>query len=276
MKDSKISWTHNTFNPWWGCVKVSAGCTHCYAETFSKRTGNKVWGADAERRFFGPKHWQEPLKWNREAMTAGERQRVFCGSMCDWTEIHQNATTNARMNIERAKLFDMIDRTPMLDWLLLTKRPENIVRHLPVDWLQNPRDNVWLGTTCENQEQAKRIPLLVRVPAAVRFLSCEPLLGPIDFLSPHIQYETWQVGESFHGPNRLQGIHWVIVGGESGHGARPMDEEWARDIKAQCLDTGVDFFMKQMGGAIDKRHDLEDMPEDLRIQQFPTPQFESA
>lgn len=259
MKDSKIEWTHHTFNPWWGCVKVSEGCKHCYAETFSKRTGNDVWGVDKPRRFFGDKHWNEPLKWDREAFESGERRRVFCASMADVFEDRRD------LDDQRAKLFNLILKTPNLDWLLLTKRPENIKRLMYPSAIWGI-ENVWLGTTCENQEQAdKRIPELLAVPAAVRFLSCEPLLGPVNL------HEVTR--DPFGG---IPGIHWVIVGGESGHGARPMTEIWARDLRNQCNNAGVAFFMKQMGGTIDKRHDLDDLPEDLRIRQFPTAQLAPA
>jgi len=257
-QDSKIEWTHHTFNPWWGCVKVSAGCTHCYADTFSKRYGHDIWGVDRPRRFFGDKHWAEPVKWNKEAEKVGERRRVFCASMADVFEGREDLSPH------RWRLFNLIESTPDLDWLLLTKRPENMLNLLPTNWLIDPRPNVWLGTTAENQEQAgKRIPELLATPAAIRFLSCEPLLGPVNL------HEVTR--DPFGG---IPGIDWVIVGGESGHGARPMDEAWARDLRDQCKDAGVSFFMKQMGGKIDKRHDLEDLPEDLRIREFP--QYEQS
>jgi len=120
MKSTEIAWTHSTWNPWWGCTKVSPGCKRCYAETFAKRVGFKVWGQDGERRAFGNKHWAEPLRWNAEAEKAGERRRVFCASMADVFEDHSVAIA------ERPRLWSLIERTPMLDWLLLTKRPENV------------------------------------------------------------------------------------------------------------------------------------------------------
>jgi len=259
-QDSKIEWTHHTFNPWWGCVKVSDGCKHCYADTFSKRYGHDIWGVDKPRRFFGDKHWNEPVKWNREAEKAGERRRVFCASMADVFEGREDCAPH------RWRLFNLIETTPNLDWLLLTKRPENILNLLPTNWLIDPRPNVWLGTTVENQEQAgRRIPELLEAPAVVRFLSCEPLLGPVNL------HEVTR--NPFGG---IPGIDWVIAGGESGHHARPMAEAWARDLRDQCNNAGIAFFMKQMGGAIDKRHDLDDLPEDLRIRQFPTAQLVTA
>jgi len=116
-KDSKIEWTHHTFNPWWGCVKVSPGCEHCYAEAFAKRVGKKVWGAQSDRRFFGDPHWREPLKWHDEAVITGERRRVFCASMADVFEDRDELIPH------RIRLFQLIANTPKLDWLLLTKRP---------------------------------------------------------------------------------------------------------------------------------------------------------
>src|SRR5689334_16021242 len=130
---TKIGWTHHTFNAWWGCHKVSPACKHCYAESFSKRTGHAVWGANAPRRFFGDAHWREPLKWNAAAEKAGERRRVFCGSMMDVFEWHDEPT-NEQMNAARARLWELIESTPWLDWLLLTKRPENASSVLPDRW----------------------------------------------------------------------------------------------------------------------------------------------
>jgi protein gp37 len=228
-KDSAIEWTDHTFNPWWGCVKVSPGCKNCYAETLSKRFGHKVWGPQGERRFFGVKHWAEPLKWDRQAKAEGVRRRVFCGSMCDVFE------EGAALNTERAVLWDLIWKTPNLDWLVLTKRPENIYGMVPGYWINHmtgtewPR-NIWIGTSVEDQQRAdERIPELLKVPAKVRFLSCEPLLGQID-ITP------W-----------LSKLQWVIVGGESGQRARPMHPEWARSLRDQCVSVGVPFFFKQWG-----------------------------
>ena len=157
MKDSKIEWCHHTFNPWWGCVKISPGCAHCYADSFATRTGHDVGGPDAPRRFFGDKHWQEPLKWNEEAKAAGEPQRVFCASMADVFEDRPD------LDDARFRLMELIDVTPWLRWLLLTKRPQNITPlmkritngNFPEAF--NFRDhmpNVWIGTTVEDQARA--------------------------------------------------------------------------------------------------------------------------
>jgi len=224
VKNSKIEWTHHTFNPWWGCVRVSPACQHCYAEALAKRVGQKVWGVEAPRRFFGAAHWREPLRWNRAAAEAGERHRVFCASMADVFE--------DRPDVEDARghLFGLIEATRSLDWLLLTKRPENIRRMVPRDWLESPPFNVWYGTTVEDVPRQARIATLREVPAAVRFLSCEPLLAHLNF--------------DVHG---LSGIHWVIAGGESGPGARPMQPVWPRYLRNRCVEGGVAFHFKQWG-----------------------------
>lgn len=241
--DTKIEWTHHTFNPWWGCEKVSPGCAHCYADTFAKRVGQKVWGADAPRRFFGDKHWAEPLKWNRYAEKAGKRRRVFCASMAD---VFEDRTD---LRDARATLFHTIGATPHLDWLLLTKRPENIARlWAEATAFPPPWPNVWLGTTVEDQQRAdERIPKLLAVPAAVRFLSVEPLLGPVDL--------RFHLGIAENHDDLRGGIGWVIVGGESGPGARPMHPAWARSIRDQCRAAGVAFFFKQQGAWTPRRPD---------------------
>lgn len=224
--DTAISWCDHTFNPWWGCVKVSPACQHCYAETFSKRVGLKVWGPDSERRFFGLKHWREPVKWNAAAVKAGVRRRVFCASMADVFEDRSDLLD------ERSRLFDLIDETPALDWLLLTKRPENIAQLMPTYWGGKVWPNVWLGTTVENQKYAdERIPRLLEVDCVVRFLSAEPLLGPLE-LTPDVLLE----------------LDWIIAGGESGPKNREPEADWFRSLRDQCQAAGVYFHFKQWGG----------------------------
>jgi len=236
-KITSIEWCHHTFNPWWGCEKVSPACQHCYAETFSKRTGHGVWGAHAPRRFFGEEKWKEPLQWNAEAIADGERKRVFCASMADVFEDRED------LNPWREKLWDLIDQTPMLDWLLLTKRPENIGNMVP--WTTDWPENVWLGTTVENQKYAdERLPHLLKHKAKVRFLSCEPLLGVVDL-------KKWIKPNKKKG---LQGIDWIIAGGESGPGARPMNPEWVRSLRDQAQSAGVPFHFKQWGQWAPKDH----------------------
>ena len=230
-----IEWCDHTFNPWWGCVRVSPACQHCYAETFAKRTGNAVWGIDAPRRFFGDKHWQEPVKWNMAAAAAGVRRKVFCASMAD---VFEDRTD---LQEARGRLFRLIDTTPMLDWLLLTKRPENLSMMLPADWRETPRRHVWFGTTAENETYLHaRVERLARVPAAVRFLSYEPALGGLPTLWMYL-------GERGYSAS-ARALHWVIAGGESGPGFRTPDAAWFRDVRDQCVDTDTPFFFKQWGG----------------------------
>ena len=220
-KDSRIEWTHHTFNPWWGCVRVSPACAHCYAETWARRLGADLWGRGAERRFFRDDHWRHPVRWNAEAARAGARRRVFCASMADVFE------SRAELNPWRARLWPLIEQTPWLDWLLLTKRPQNIRRMMP--WQSEWPSNVWLGTTAENQKFANlRIPQILEFPARIHFISAEPLLGPLSI-------------------SQWRKIDWVIAGGESGHGARPTDPGWIRSLRDECDSAGVAFHFKQWG-----------------------------
>lgn len=226
-KNSKIEWTHHTFNPWWGCIKVSPACKHCYAESWAKRVGMDLWSAGSARRFFSEAHWRQPLKWNRDAELVRRRRRVFCASMGD---IFEN---RRELDLWRSMLWPIIEQTPWLDWLLLTKRPQHIAALVP--WTDTWPHNIWLGTTAENQRWAnKRIPILLKHKAAIHFISCEPLLGSID-LSP------W-LGSSQDGS-----LNWVIAGGESGSKARPMNPEWAIDLRDQCVAADVPFHFKQWG-----------------------------
>lgn len=257
MKNSTIAWTDHTFNPWWGCVKVSEGCKNCYAETFAKRTGNDVWGVDAPRRFFGEKHWSEPRKWNTEAAREGVRRRVFCASMADVFETHRDEKTQDAMDSARNRLAELVKETPHLDWLFLTKRIENAEE----DWFLRGLENVWIGATCENQERAnERIPHLLRIPAAVHFISVEPQIEKVSLeaASYFMANET-----------TFYGLEWVIVGGESGPKCRPFDPDWARLLRDECVQIGAHFFMKQLGGHPHKRENLEDLPADLRIRRVP-------
>lgn len=221
-KNSRIEWTNHTFNPWWGCVKVSPACKHCYAESWSKRVGQNVWGVGSPRRFFGDKHWNEPLRWNAAAELAGKRARVFCASMADVFEDRRD------LDVWRERLWGLIAATPWLDWLLLTKRPEAVMRLAP--WNDSWPENVWLGTTVEDQRRAlERLPVLENIPAVVRFISAEPLLDAID-LAP------W-----------LHSLDWVITGGESGSKARPSSPSWFLALMNQCMAADVAFHFKQWG-----------------------------
>lgn len=221
-QNSKIEWTDHTFNPWWGCVKVSEACKHCYAEAWAKRVGQKVWGPKTPRRFFSDKHWSEPLNWNRKLEKTGDRQRVFCASMADVFEDRQE------LDEHRHRLWQLIAATPQLDWLLLTKRPQLALRFSP--WSNDWPKNVWLGTTIENQKRAdENLPFLLESNARVKFISAEPLLGPLD-LSAYIA-----------------DLNWVITGGESGPKARPASPAWFRDLHMQCMAENVPFHFKQWG-----------------------------
>ena len=235
--NSKIEWTHHTFNPWVGCTKISPACAHCYAEAWAKRSGLVQWGDQAERRHTSLANWGQPRKWNENARREGVRRRVFCASLADVFE------DRAELIPWRTELFNLIDQTRALDWLLLTKRPENIQRLWPESFQDHTRcPNIWLGATVENQEMAdRRIPALLKAPAKVRFLSCEPLLGRVNlaFLANASQ------------------LHWVIAGGESGQSARPMHPDWARLLRDQCQSAGAQFHFKQwgewIGGKFDRR-----------------------
>jgi protein gp37 len=257
--ETGIAWTDHTFNPWWGCTRVSPGCERCYAESWDARWKGGHWGPKAERRFFGDAHWNEPRKWNRDAEKAGVRRRVFCASMADVFEDRSD------LDEHRLRLWHLVIDTPSLDWLLLTKRPENIHRLYPKAFLEEPPENVWLGTTAEDQRRLnERAPRLCEVPAAVRFLSIEP------------QLESIEVRPWLHGPSA---IDWMIVGGESGAGAREFRFEWARLLLVRAREAGTAFFMKQSGAnpaeyltrlhVSGKGDSLEELPEDLRVREFP-------
>ena len=328
-ENSRIEWTTHTFNPWRGCQRVAPECDHCYAEAMSKRNPATLgtWGPAGTRVVAAESYWRAPVRWNANAEGAEERPRVFCASLSDVFEDWQGVMVDASgqqlfefggwwltdydvplgielavagcplsMSAVRRRLFRLINSTPNLDWLLLTKRPENVERLTPTYFpggyvaeagtmnQEGPRPNVWIGTSAGTQATADRfIPHLLKAPAAVRFLSCEPLLGPVDlgdYLDP---------GAESGGPAGFQprpGIDWVIVGGESGPHARPCDVEWIRSIVRQCREAGVPVFVKQLGapaesnswagslrlpGLSDKKGgDMEEWPEDLRIREVPT------
>lgn len=259
--NSKIEWTHHTFNPWRGCTKVSDGCKNCYAETMSKRNPRVlgIWGDNGTRVVASESMWREPVKWNAQAAAIQEmwehsegpkgdrpeRPRVFCASLADVCE-DRHDLIEPRIRLKR-----LIESTPHLEWLLLTKRPEQFLRlfYGPEWWPKN----IWVGTSCENQQTAdERIPHLLRVPAAVRFLSCEPLLGPID-----LQSSRAFGGADGHDVRQTGGgsVRWVIAGGESGSAARPCNIDWIRAIRDQCKAAGVACFVKQLGARIVTRND---------------------
>jgi protein gp37 len=292
-----IPWCHHTFNGWIGCYKISPGCANCYAsvDTFTRvqrSKGNELWGKNAARHITSDANWRKPLRWDNDAADTGERRRVFASSLCDVFEDRDD------LHAPRLCLWKLILNTPNLDWLLLTKRPENVLPSLRkvhdlsrknglIDdclgaWIDGsyPPDNVWLGVSVENQAEAdRRIPILLSIPARVRFLSVEPLLGPVDlepYLAPAWVAEPDPDGAGYDVP----GIDWLIVGGESGPKARPFDLAWARSLQEQCAAAGVAYFMKQVGAnACEEGHrlslrdshggNLDELPADLRVRQFP-------
>ncbi len=273
MINSKIEWTDHTFNPWWGCEKVSQGCKNCYAEALDKRWQGGHWGPGSSRRPMSAQYWRQPLNWNKAAGIQGVTEKVFCASMADVFEGHPE--TIRHLNL----LFDLIACTPNLIWQLLTKRPENILKLVPEKWITRWPKNVWIGTSVENQEAAEtRIPILLGVPAKVRFLSCEPLLGDLDIMYPKGIWpdgpetccsgrECGCMGQPTE-PPLVHGIHWVIAGGESGHGARPCHPTWIRGLRNQCQSAGVAFFFKQYGDwlpVIENVHRLNNIPDPERM-----------
>lgn len=233
-----INWTDRSFNPWIGCAKVSEACDFCYAwtqadvmhraESWSGRKGLRVWGPDAERYFpGGDDWWKVPLKWNRQAEAARVRVKVFSADMADLFDDYHGPSERT-LNERRARMWSLIEETPWLEWQILTKRPEN-VRHM-VPWGSKWPRNVWIGATVENQQRAdERIPHLVDLPAAVRFLSVEPNRGPIDLSTS----------------SGL--VDWVICGAESISKKRPFDIAWVRSLRDQCLHGGIAFWFKQWG-----------------------------
>jgi protein gp37 len=289
-ENSAIQWTDHTFNPWIGCAKVSAGCKHCYAETLmDTRYGRVEWGVNGTRSRTSDANWKKPLAWNRAAEKAGKPARVFCASLADVFEDRPELVP------WRSDLWALVERTPWLRYQLLTKRPENVMGMVPESWRDGFPPHVWIGTSVEDQAAAdERIPHLLQIPAKVRFLSCEPLIGPVD-LKPQWLHE--HPGTLHLGPGHYPGpaIHWVIAGGESGPGARPCDVAWLRSLRDQCAAAGVPYFLKQLGsrphsvadriGPIPKgiafpngfyRHlndhkggDMEEWPADLRLRGFP-------
>ena len=251
MRDSNIEWTDHTFNPWIGCQKISPGCDHCYAEAMmDHRYGRVQWGPWGKRDRTSPANWRNPLKWDREAQAVGTRARVFSASLADWLD-------KKVPNAWRDDFAELIEATPHLDWLLLTKRIQLFDKLAP--W---PRDNVpsnvWIGVTCENQEWFDRRTKYLSDINAIKFVSYEPALGPV------------RTGSA--------DIDWIICGGESGPGARGMDPRWARSLRAECAERGIAFFMKQVGSNHDgwpakitgKGDDPTEWPKDLRVREYPS------
>ena len=242
--NSKIEWTDHTFNPWVGCTKISPGCDHCYAESWAKRSGMVRWGPDAPRRLTSEANWNQVAKWDRAARLANTRVKVFCASLADVFD--NEAKTEWRM-----RLASLIYDTTNIDWLLLTKRIGNVAPMCSGDSVLFDviATKVWLGITVVNQEEADRdIPKLLAIPAHKRFLSIEPMLGPVDLERPRPGPDLGQEGNKICQPWLIQsGIDWIIAGGESGPGARPAQPDWFRSLRDQCAAAGVPFFFKQWG-----------------------------
>lgn len=251
-EDTAIEWASHTFNPWRGCVRVSPGCENCYAERGSKRNPKVlgVWGVNGTRVVASEAMWRQPLKWNAAAEAAGKRALVFCASLADVGEDRPDLVA------PRARLCELIKQTPWLFWLLLTKRIKNMARLFPSELLEH----CGVGTTTEDQPRAeKRIGILLQTPAAVRFISAEPLLGDVDLNGlpdPHSD-PSWDAS-ALHGLREcafgatvsrqsINKLDWVIAGGESGPGARPCCLSWLRNLAHDCELAGVPFFLKQLG-----------------------------
>jgi protein gp37 len=245
-----ISWTDATFNPWIGCAKVSPGCDHCYAEVSTpSRTMKIVWGPQEERKRTSAGNWNLPLRWNAAhaefVAQHGRRRRVFCASLADVFDNRANPQW-------RADLWALVKATPHLDWLLLTKRIGNGASMLPADWGCG-YPNVWLGISVVNQDEADRdIPKLLSIPARVRWLSMEPLLDKVN-----LRLQRPVTDDDRHDLDGCcsaittaagVGIKWVVVGGESGPGARGIPPGAVEDLHVQCAAAGTAFFFKQWGG----------------------------
>lgn len=317
--NTKIQWATHTMNPWRGCSKVHTGCANCYAEATSKRNETILgtWGPNGTRVVAAERAWQEVLKWNKAAAKLSERPRVFCASLADvfedWAEpmvdhldgdhYTSDVDPSKMVNHEemhgldsvgyhyttiddvRRRLFALIDSTPALDWLLLTKRPENVRKFWPAVNVHTQeqaddrnergelyRRNVWIGTSISDQETADNwTPGLAFLGdlAPVRFLSAEPLVGPIDF--------SMRFDGTGGSALNFAGVNLVIVGGESGPGARPCSVEWVRDIVRQCAEANVACFVKQLGSNVEpficladpKGGNPDEWPKDLRVRQMP-------
>ena len=263
MERSKIEWCDHSFNPWLGCTRISSGCANCYAERMmDTRFGRVRWGDNGTRVKTSAAYWRTPERWNRRwewymcdcgwrgyagacghsrhtcplcsGTTYPVMQRVFAASLADIFEDRHE------LRDWRQEFFALLDRTPHLLWLLLTKRPQNIRTN------EHFGDNVWIGTTVEHQMAANtRLPAIMSLSVSGRFVSMEPLLGYVD-ITPWLQ---------------SQSLSQVIVGAETGPGRRQMNPDWARNVRDQCRLAGVPFFMKGMGG--------DPIPDDLRIREFP-------
>jgi protein gp37 len=271
---SNIEWTEATWNCWHGCAKVSAGCKNCYMFT-----EKRAYGQDPERVVRSKTTFDAPLKWLKRHLTKGTPLPKYCFT-CSWSDFFI-----AEADAWRPEAWQIIRDTPRITYQILTKRIERVRECLPPDW-GNGYQNVWLGVSVENQDLAdKRIPLLLDTPAVLRWISAEPLLGPLDLA--HITGEDQfynALRGTIHFRERREaiatpGLDWIVVGGESGHEARPCQLDWIRDIVAQCQAAKVPVFVKQLGAMaaksglvkLDDRKggDPQEWPEDLRVREYP-------
>lgn len=248
---TSISWTDHSFNCWWGCTRVSPGCENCYAETFDKRVGGDHWGPLKPRRLMSEHYWNEPIRWDRKAQKAGTRSKVFCASMADIMD-------DEAPSGQRERLWELIDKTPNLIWQLLTKRPQNYERYLPKEFKHN---NVWYGTTAENQEYYDiRYPIVCELAierGGVCWISYEPALGPLSIIKSPLSGFYYNVPPD-----------WIIFGGESGHNRRPMQQKWLEDLRDECDEFDVSLFVKQFA-ALTPEQGKKLIPANLLIQEFP-------
>lgn len=260
MENSKISWTDNTFNPWLGCRKISSGCENCYAEAQVHRWGkDELWNSDT-RSPTGEAYWKKPLEWNKKAQAQRIPLRVFCGSMCDVFEDIESDIVKT----QRERLFDLIENTQWLNWMLLTKRIDIAARIMKERFPERIPYNIWMGVTIEGDDPGianQRADILRSIPAFIRFISFEPLLGE-------------------HIPDLAQ-IQLAIIGGESGKGSkiRRMSPEWAYNLLDACKKQNVSYFFKQTGNILadewnmsGKGDNLDQLPPEhagLRVERMP-------
>jgi protein gp37 len=244
-ENTKIEWATHTFNPWRGCTKVSDGCKFCYAETFSRRNPAMLgeWGMNGTRVIASESMWRQPIKWNRDAEDLDFRPRVFCASLADVFELRRD------LESPRMRLLRLVVDTPNLDWLFLTKRPQNYCEAMRLGYQDGLPPNLWLGTSIENQAAMVRLNHLRRIPAHILFVSAEPLLGLIGVV------QCGDCGAHYGVDGRClcadkNSIGWWIAGGESGPKARPCHPDWARSLRDQCQSAGIDFFWKQWGETV--------------------------
>ena len=261
---SKVSWCDHSFSPWFGCTRISPGCKRCYAAHWASRTNICGWGPGADRRRASDDYWRQPLKWNARAAAGESRGLVFGGHLCDiFDPVPQVAEW-------RRDFFYLINHTPALTWLILTKRPGAARGFLRSLWGVAPWDNVWLGVTAETQATAdRRIPMLLDTPVIRRFISVEPMLSVVSlqrwlrvihepdrgwYLDPLLEERYFSGADIEAGPE----IDWVICGGETGPQYRKMDPAWAGVLRDQCVAAGVPFYFKQSSALLPGKNPVLD------------------